>query len=198
MAAILNCSENGSIPEAARVLGSGSLVVVPTDTVYGLAADPRIAGAKERICMAKSRAASKPIALLVSNVDEVEKRGGILNTRAKRLADRFWPGALTIVVEAGDSTQGFRVPDHPVMLSLLELVGGALYVTSANLSGEEPACTAKEAAELFGSHVAAVLDAGTLTGREPSTVVKSDGEAVTILREGAVPRREIEKWATGW
>jgi tRNA threonylcarbamoyl adenosine modification protein (Sua5/YciO/YrdC/YwlC family) len=179
------------------MLASGSLVVVPTDTVYGLAADPRAVDAKGLIYKAKARDASKPIVLLVSNAGEVEKRGGILNARAKRLTDEFWPGALTIVVDTEESTQGFRVPDHPVILSLLELVGGALYVTSANRSGEDPARSARGAVDMLGGHVAASLDAGDLGSSEPSTVVRIDGETVTVLREGAIPLREIEKCVSG-
>lgn len=197
MATILDCGDDGAVREAARMLEAGSLVVVPTDTVYGLAVHPQTAGARQLLCDAKGRDEGKPVVLLVASTEQVETLGGLVDARAKRLMEEFWPGALTLVVGTTESTQGFRMPDHAVVLSLLAMAGGSLYVTSANRSGEEPAATASEAVDLLGDSVAGALEAGVLGGGKPSTVVDVSDETLVMLREGAIPWREIEKVWTG-
>ncbi|MDD3089688.1 MAG: Sua5/YciO/YrdC/YwlC family protein, partial [Candidatus Omnitrophica bacterium] len=104
---------------------------------------------------------------------------------------RYWPGALTLVLRIGDAWEGFRVPDHPVMLAILKALGGVLRVTSANMSGEAPALTAAAAIAALGSAVDLAVDAGPAPGGVPSTVVKIWPGRYEILREGAVPSAEI-------
>ena len=179
------------IQAALAALRRGELVIVPTETVYGLAADDRNAAAMERLFEAKGRPKDKPIALLAASVDELERHGAQLGPSGRRLAAIFWPGALTLVLNSPAGWVGFRIPDHPVMLALLRAWGGVLAVTSANRSGEPPARTATEACAALEPFVALALDAGPAIGGVPSTVVKVDGDNVEILREGAISAEKI-------
>jgi tRNA threonylcarbamoyl adenosine modification protein (Sua5/YciO/YrdC/YwlC family) len=133
---------------------------------------------------------------LAVNLEAVEKYGARLTDAERRLAERLWPGALTLVLAAGAHTEGFRVPAHRLAQRLLESVGGVLRVTSANLSGEPPARTAGEALQCLGPHVEVVLDDGPVTGGVPSTVVRLEGREVRILRAGAISENEIKKAAS--
>ena len=182
----------GTLCDAVKALESGFLVVFPTDTVYGVAADPRVEGACDKLYAAKRREPRKPIPILVSDVGIAEAKGAVFSATARKLATRFWPGPVTMVLPVGACFDGFRVPHHPVALALLKAVGGALYVTSANLSGQPPVGTAKEAMDVLAPFVKAVLDGAPHPNGKESTVVKIDGEKVSILREGAVSASEIE------
>ena len=173
------------------VLARGELVVIPTETVYGLAADPRVPGAVEKIYGAKKRPENKPIAFLAAYVEQVESRGAVMEPPAIRLIRRFWPGPLTLVLKMPSGFGGFRVPDCAATLGLLWRAKSVLAVTSANLSGGAPALTATEAAEALGDKVSLVLDAGVSPGGVPSTVVKVADGNVIVLREGAIRRDEI-------
>lgn len=186
----------GTLRDAVKALEAGFLVVFPTDTVYGVAADPRVEGAREKLYEAKRREPRKPVPILVSDVKVAEAKGAVFSEAARKLADRFWPGPVTLVLPVGDGFEGFRVPNHPVALALLKAVGGALYVTSANLSGQPPVGTAIEAMDVLAPFVKAVLDGAPHPNGKESTVVKIDGDTVSILREGAVPGREIESCIT--
>ena len=171
---------------AADALAAGALVVLPTETVYGLAADARRPDALARIYGAKRRDAGKPVAFLASDRDAVEAAGAILSPAARALAARFWPGALTLVLPRGDGFEGFRVPDHDLARDIVRRCGGVLRVTSANLSGEPAALTAGEALRTLEASVELVLDAGPVTGGEASTVVRVTVERVEVLRQGPV------------
>jgi len=126
------------------------------------------------------------------DVGEVMRRAADWPDAAERLARRYWPGPLTLVVRTvEDGDVAFRVPDHPVMLALLEAAGEPLAVTSANRSDEPDTCTADEARTALAGHVALVLDAGPVRLARPSTVVDvRDGE-VRVLREGVLSRKEV-------
>jgi L-threonylcarbamoyladenylate synthase len=181
------------VAEAARVLAGGGLVILPTDTVYGVAADPRVPDAVARLYEAKGRERGKPIPLLAASAAEVARRAGVLNAVEKRLAERFWPGALTLVLRAGGGTEGFRVPDCGVTRAILAAAGGVLRVTSANRSGEPPGLTAAEAARALAGRVELVIDGGCAPGGEPSTVVQVERGSIRVLREGALRRAELER-----
>lgn len=161
---------DGQIDECARILNNGGVAVIPTDTVYGLAAHPAHPEAVKRLWTIKGRDASKPIALLVSDAS-------MLSGRAKELAARYWPGALTIVFGG----EGYRMPDSEIALKLIAKCGGSLRVTSANPSGGIPATTAAT-----GLDADYVLDGGKSRIGEPSTVVRVEGGKIEILRKGAV------------
>ena len=181
-----------SVLETIEVLESGGLAVIPTDTVYGLAA-PLAVDAIARIFEAKGRPEAKPLPVLVGSIDHAA-RVGVLDERALRLAERFWPGPLTLVLErargfdidlGGDEkrTVAVRVPKQPLALEVLR-GAGPLAVTSANRSGDKPVASIAEAREVFGDTVGAYLDGGRCTG-VPSTIVFLAGER-RILREGAI------------
>lgn len=184
-----------AIAEALAALRRGELVIVPTETVYGLAADDHNPAAMEKLFEAKGRPQDKPIALLAASVDELERYGTKLPPAARCLAGKFWPGALTLVLASPAGWLGFRIPDHPVMLALLRAWGGVLAVTSANRSGEPPATTAAAALAVLDPFVALALDAGPAVGGVPSTVVKVSAEGVEVLRAGAIAAEEIKRWS---
>jgi len=187
-----------AIRAAVEALKAGALIILPTETVYGVAADPEVSGAEERIYEAKRRERGKPLPLMASSLAAVELAGARLSPAARRLACRYWPGPLTLVVKCGARVEGFRVPDHPVALAVLKAIGGLLRVTSANRSGEPSALTAESAVKALGSQVALVFDAGSASLGLESTVVEAMGETLTILRQGALPAKAVLSHPKVW
>jgi len=180
--------------EAIACLKKGELVVIPTDTVYGVAADFFNKTAVARLYRIKKRPSGKPIPILASDLRQIEKLKARLGKIGKKLAKRYWPGPLTLVLPAGgtgDVWEGFRIPDHKAALAIIKAAGGLLRVTSANISGNKPALNAFEALKELSNGVGLVLDAGQTPGGKPSTVVKIIGDKAVILREGAIRREEI-------
>ena len=175
-------------------------MAIPTDTVYGLAVDPSRPGATDALFVLKGRPETLDLPVLVGTMEQAEALAGPsgLSPTARRLAQVFWPGALTIVVHrrrgldwalgAHSDTIGLRLPDHTVARALCDMVG-ALATTSANLHGEEP-CTDADAVErAFGSRLE-VVDGGHCAGA-PSTVVAVLGETPRCLREGSVAWADV-------
>ena len=169
--------------KAAEVLNRGGVAVIPTDTVYGLAARPDFEEAVDRLYTIKGREAKKPIALLASDVEAIGRFGYPVEGKARELAEKYWPGALTMVI----GKEGFRIPDHAKTRELIAACGGVLRVTSANLSGRRPATDAPQALADVGLSADYVVDDGVSPGGVPSTVVRvlEDG-GIEILREGAI------------
>jgi len=183
---------NDSIDQASTLLNKGGVVVIPTDTVYGIAAHPAKPEALARICTIKGRPTGKPVALLAADRLAVERFGADFPLAAQRLAERYWPGALTLVLPCGETFEGFRVPAHQGACALLAACGGVLRVTSANLSGEMPAVSAVSALQEVGLEADLVLDDGMSPGGVPSTVVKvTQAGELTVLREGAILAEDI-------
>lgn len=183
----------GDLAELSALFRAGGIVVVPTDTVYGVAASPDSAEALAKIVAAKGRDPSKPCQLLAASPGAAAAAGIPMPPPAAALARAFWPGALTLVLDLpGGGTEGVRVPDHPVARALCEAAGGMLRCTSANRSGEPPALTAGEAAAALPG-ADAVVDAGPAAGGVASSVVKvgPDG-SLSVFREGAIPRARLE------
>ena len=169
---------------AANILNRGGVAVVPTDTVYGLAAHPDFPASIERIYSIKHREPKKPIAFLACSAEAVAKAGFALSGAAADLARLNWPGALTLVLEKDDGTcEAFRVPDHVWMRKLLAECGGLLKVTSANISGEVPATTFAQALESVASGADIAIDGGTIEASGASAVVKAlESGEIEILR----------------
>jgi L-threonylcarbamoyladenylate synthase len=188
-------ADAAGIGRAAELLRAGELVAFPTDTVYGIGCRTGDLDALGRIFSAKRRDPEKAIPWLVASFGEVEKAGFRADDRATRLAERFWPGALTLVLPARDesATQAFRVPAHDVALALLAATG-PLAVTSANRSGEPEALEADDVAIAFADadEPMAILDGGRVPGGTASSVLDLSQTAARLVREGAVPRAEIE------
>lgn len=181
----MRADESGAIGEAAAALARGELVAFPTDTVYGLAAGH---GHIKQLFVVKQRPSEKRIPVLLADAANLDA-SAIVTPTARRLAERFWPGPLTIVLTApGRGTLAFRVPDHPVARQLLAASGGGLPVTSANRSGGPECRTAQEVLAQLGGRIELVLDGGAATSGVVSTVVDCSGEQLVILRQGAIPR----------
>ena len=169
--------------KAAEVLNGGGVAVIPTDTVYGLAARPDFEGAVDRLYTIKGREAKKPIALLASDIAAIERFGFSVEGKARELAEKHWPGALTMVI----GKEGFRIPDHAETRELIAACGGVLRVTSANLSGRRPATDAPQALKDVGLSADYVVDDGVSPGGVPSTVVRvNEDGTLEVLREGAI------------
>jgi L-threonylcarbamoyladenylate synthase len=187
---------------AARV-ATGGVVVIPTDTVYGLACDPRSAAAADRIYTLKRRPADLELSLLAAAVRDLEPVVE-LTEPARRLAERHWPGALSLIlqVRATDlavprrgTTLMVRVPGHDLLRRLLALTG-PLASTSANRHGEPPAGSAEEARAIFGAEVDAVLDGGPGAGT-PSTIIDMTETPPRVLREGLIAGDELVPFLRG-
>jgi len=190
------------IKEAANILKAGGLVIYPTETVYGLAADASNRSAVLKVFSAKQRPTNKPLSVAVKDLDQAEKLVYI-NNYARKLAEIFLPGPLTLILKkkailpkeltAGSESLGIRIPDHPIALKLIEL-SGPITATSANISEQPPPITAEEAKKQLGDRVDFVLDGGECKIKQPSTVVdlSIEGE-FKILREGAIPKQGIEE-----
>ena len=186
---------------AAEIVRNGGLVAVPTETVYGLAGNGLDAAAVERIYEVKGRPAVKPLSLMVPDAESMEKYCREVPRQAKTLAERFWPGPLTIVlrakeeipavVRAGGDTVGLRCPDHPLTLALLRLTGLPFAAPSANPSGEESPKDAQRVLDYFDGVIDGVIDGGVCgLGRE-STLISLAAAPYRILRRGALSEEEI-------
>ena len=187
-----------AIRRAAAAVRAGELAIVPTETVYGVAARADSPAALARLYAAKGRDESKRIARLAPGIESVRASGAKVDDVAARLAAAFWPGPLTLVLpNASGGWDGFRVPDHAVALAWLRELDFLPAMTSANRSGEPPARTAQEAWDALVPHVSVALDAGPVADGVPSTVVKVAGGGVEILRAGAIGADAIARAAGG-
>jgi L-threonylcarbamoyladenylate synthase len=182
--------------EAVDVLRVGRLVAMPTDTVYGIGVALQARDGLARLFAAKDRPLDRAIVLLVADLDQAASVG-VLSAAARTLADRFWPGGLTLVLPqapgaglpveltGGAATIGVRIPDHECPRALARALG-PLPVTSANLSGRPDARDAAAVLDQLGERIELVLDGGPARGGIPSTVVDCTGESPRILRAGAI------------
>jgi L-threonylcarbamoyladenylate synthase len=176
------------IRRACTLLEAGELVVVPTETVYGIACAPEHL---EKLYAAKERERGKPVARLAASFEQVEALGAKFEKHGRNLAEKYWPGPLTLVLDTPDGPTGFRVPAHEVPLTLARAFGRPIALTSANKSGGADAISAQEALQTLENSVALFLDAGECFGKIPSTVVQCLENGIKILREGAIPASEI-------
>jgi L-threonylcarbamoyladenylate synthase len=191
------------IARAARLLRDGKVVAIPTETVYGLAADATNASAVRQVFALKGRPTSNPLIVHVANAAVARRCARDWDERADALARAFWPGALTIVlpktdaicpeVTAGLDTVGLRVPKHPVTLRLLELFDGPLAAPSANKSNRVSPTTAQHVRDEFGDALPLILDGGPCDVGIESTVLTLVESPARILRPGAVSRQQIER-----
>lgn len=189
--------EPARLAEAVALLNEGQPIIVPTETVYGLACRPDIPGAVDRIYQVKGRPESKPLPRMVATTEQVRQSAVYWPEAADRLANAYWPGPLTLIVQTPEGTIGYRIPDHPVMLALLRKVSVPLAVTSANRSGAPDTGSAQDAVHALGDRVPMALDAGPVRLAVPSTVVDVSGSKLCILRKGAIVETEIMQTAAG-
>ncbi len=183
------------ISAAATAVGRGDLVVLPTDTVYGIGCDAFSPASVTALLAAKGRGRDMPVPVLVGHPNVVDGLAYDLSPVARDLIDGFWPGALTVVVKAQpslawdlgdvDGTVAVRMPLHPVAIEVLRMTG-PMAVSSANRSGSTPATTAEEALEQLGEDVAIYLDSGPCGEPIPSTIVDLTGTVPRVARLGAI------------
>lgn len=191
---VYHAAQTEALPAAWEALRNGQVVVFPTDTVYGVGCDLWQPEAIERLYWAKLRPKRMAIPVLVSAPEHVAQVARELPTTFALLAERFWPGALTLVVPRhprvpdalceGGPTVAVRMPDHPLALRLIEGMGGALAVTSANLSGQPPATNAAQALAQLAGRVAVILDGGECPGGVPSSIIDLVADPPRLLRQG--------------
>jgi L-threonylcarbamoyladenylate synthase len=196
---ILSTSNENAIARAVEILASGGLVAFPTDTVYGLAARIDSEEGINRLYEAKARSASKAIAVLIGEVDQLALLTPGLTPSAERLALRFWPGALTLVIPKRPDlpenlsalpTVGVRMPNHTFARALMRRAG-PLATSSANISGDSNTLTAAQVLEQLDGRIELVLDGGAVPGGVPSTVVDCTQDPPRILRQGAISADDI-------
>ncbi|MGQ9593935.1 MAG: L-threonylcarbamoyladenylate synthase [Anaerolineae bacterium] len=189
------------LEEALSILRGGGVVAFPTDTVYGVGADPLQEEAVVALFQVKGRPAEKAIPLLLSEMSQVEAVAREVPAAAEALTRRFWPGPLSIVVwareevpalvRAGGGTVALRMPDHPVALGLIGAFGRPLAATSANLSGHPAPVTAEEVLAQLRGRIPLLVDGGQCPGGDPSTVLDLTVIPPRILRPGPIPWEEI-------
>ena len=199
---ILPADQPGSIETAASAALSGELIAFPTDTVYGLGTSIRSPEFIRQIFIVKERERTKAIPVLLSNMNDLPAVAHNLNPVAQRLAEEFWPGPLTIVVQGHPSlpealsptgTVGLRMPNHPVALSLMNKTG-PLAVTSANLSGGVDSHTAEDVYSQLAGHISVILNGGTTPGGVPSTVIDCTSAHPSILRGGPITHSDLQQF----
>ena len=196
-----NSVEIATIEEAIAALRASELVVFPTETFYGIAADPFSEKALDKLIAIKGRDPQKAIALIASEAEMAFEVAREVSSTARILARKFWPGPLTIVMPARegipsalvgpDGGVGIRVSPHPIARVLSDGLGAPITATSANRSGEEPATTIAMARESFGDQIKVFVDGGTLHASAPSTVISCVSRGYRIIRAGAIGEREI-------
>lgn len=177
------------------------MIAFRTDTFYGLGVDPFNAAAVDRLRALKGREDNKPILLLISDLDQIERVIVERTVEFIHLAEKFWPGPLTIIgraiadlpegITAGTGTVGVRLPDDEKVRTLVRQCGGVLTATSANPAGREPARSAEEVRSYFPEGIDRVVDDGEVTATEPSTVVDATTSPPRIIREGAIAAKLI-------
>jgi len=191
-----------SLHHLVRTFRAGGVVIFPTETVYGIGASAFSPAGIRRIYQLKGRRWTKPLALLVPALEAARPLVEFLPAEAFRLARAFWPGPLTLVLPAsplgrlitgGLTTIGVRVPRHPVPLAILQALDVPLATTSVNRSGHEPAISGVAAIKRFGSKVDWVVDGGTCTLQEASSVVDLSHFPFTVKRQGAIAKQTLEK-----
>jgi len=195
--------EASLVKYAAEQIKSGYVLGMPTDTFYGLAADPLNLRAVERVYEIKSRSRHKPLSLLIESVDQAEELARPLPEEFYKLARRFWPGPLTIIVQAASrlplkvtantGNVALRVPSAKIPLAVIQAAGIPITATSANLSGASECTTAEQVRDQLQDRISIIVDGGTSPREVASTIVDlSDHEARwRVIREGAIPAQEI-------
>jgi len=192
-----------SLPQIAEVVSSEGVIAFRTDTFYGLGADPFNREAVKRIKKLKGREGTKPVLVIISDQDQIERFIVERSQSFESLVQRFWPGPLTLIgksaaglpdeITAGTRTVGLRLPNDQDVRALLRACGGALTATSANPSNENPAKTAQQVEYYFGSTIDLIVDGGDARVDRPSTVVDVTGAEPNLVREGVIAWSEIVK-----
>ena len=200
----LEAPQRDALQEAAKWIRMGGLVALPTDTLYGLAADPFRADAVARLLTVKGRAAARALPLIAADANQIAARLGPLSPAGERLAAKFWPGPLTLLipapvtlahgVAAGTGRVGVRVPAHDIARAICRAADRPITATSANRSGQPATADPDEVERTLGEDVDLLIDAGPTRGGVPSTIVDVTGAAPRLVRAGAVSWDDIQAW----
>ena len=190
-----------NLGQVAATIKRGGVIAFRTDTFYGLGANPFNRSAVQKIHDLKGREDDKPILVVLSDAKHIDRLIPARSRAFGNLAERFWPGPLTIIGRAADDlpneltaatkTVGVRLPDDDKVRALIEVCGGALTATSANPSGQPPARTAAAVEHYFDARLDLIVDGGATTSDAPSTVVDATADEITLVREGVIPWRDI-------
>ena len=191
------------IKEIAKIIKSGGIVAIPTDTVYGIATSCTNEEAVRHIYDIKNRPATNPINIMATNIKMIKKVTKGLSKKEKKIIKKFFPGAMTIILEKKDiipeivtarrDTVGIRIPDSNFLLDLIENIGEPIVATSCNSAGEEPLINPEEILNKFGDKLDCLVDDGKSKIGKPSTIIKVENEKVIILREGPISKEEIQR-----
>src|ERR1041385_3229704 len=187
---------------AAEIVQRSGVIAFRTDTFYGLGANPLDARAVQKIRQLKGRADDKPILLLISDLDQVDRFLVERTNAFERIASRHWPGPLTLVgrarpelppeLTAGTNSIGLRLPADANLRAFVRICGGSLTATSANASGQPAARNANEVEKYFGAGIDLIVNSGEVTVTEPSTVLDVSGPKPNLIREGAISREQLK------
>jgi L-threonylcarbamoyladenylate synthase len=204
MTKILPADSPAAIKLARRLLREGEIVAFPTDTVYGIGANAFERHAVRSIFAVKNRSIDKALPVFIYQIDDLNLVARAVPNRAWTFLQRFWPGALTVVlpkspalpddVTAGQANVAIRIPDHAVCLELVIQVGHPLAVTSANLSGQPTPTTATGVAKQLGNRISLILDGGSSPSTQPSTIVDLSLSPPRLLRRGALPGATLREY----
>ena len=196
--------QRDAIEEAATWIRDGGVIAIPTDTLYGLAADPFNRAAVARVFRVKGRSADRALPLIAADARQVVAHLGALSPLAQRLADRYWPGPLTLLVAAtpaladevtaGTGRVGVRVPADDVARAVCAAAGTPITATSANISGEADTADPDVVERTLGHAIDVLLDTGRTRGGPPSTILDATGDAPRLVRAGAIDWSEIDAW----
>ena len=194
-----DAERQAALAAAEEALRAGGVVAIPTDTVYGFAALVHAEAAIAKLYQIKERDPRKSIAVLLGDAEQAHQVAHEFPAKAQRLAAKYWPGALTIIIrkKAGlpaaltsNDLVGLRIPDHAFTRELIRRTG-PLAVTSANISGQPPAKAISEFADELGPQLDLIIDGGPSSGGIPSSVINCESEPARILREGAIPGKDL-------
>lgn len=197
-------SEEKILTRATEIIAGGGIIAYPTETFYGLGADATNHEAIQKIFTVKGRDFKNPVSLIIANEDDIKPLVQDVPDTAKKLMDKFWPGALTIVfsasnnvsplLTAGSGKIGLRISSHPTALGIVQKLKRPLTATSANQSGMPECALASEVARQIGDKIDAIVDGGKTKGDKASTLIDVTCNPPVILREGALPRETIERY----
>ncbi len=200
----MNAHTDDALQQAAEIVRSGGTIVYPTDTLYGIGADALNPDAVRKVSLAKQRVDPKPILLLIPHEGALKALALDVPSAAQDLMKQFWPGPLTIVFKAldhlpveltqGTGTVGVRLPANPLCIKLMDLCGCPLTSSSANITGQPAHALVADIHRQLGDAIDLYLDAGELPSSAPSTVIDVSHGPVTIVREGAITREQIQKF----
>jgi len=190
-----------SIAAAKQIVQQGGLIAFPTDTVYGVAADPFSPSAIQKIFSTKERSKEKALPVLIGDLSQLAGLALFVSDRVRKIAEAFWPGALTLILPKNSKlphnlspypTIGIRMPDLDFTLKLLRETG-PLAATSANISGEPNPTTADEVLKQLSGRIDLLLDGGSTPGSQASTVLDATGSELKILRQGPITLSDLNK-----